>query len=260
MPFQNITLDVSDQVATLTVNRPDKLNALNDLTVAELSQAIEEIRTREDVGGAILTGSGSKAFVAGADIAELSKQGPLDGRDRARRGQQLLRRIETSPKPIIAAVNGFALGGGCEIAMACHVRIAAETARFGQPEVKLGISPGYGGSQRLPRLVGQGRALELILTGEMIDAREAYRIGLVNAVVPAADLLRVAREMLLKMLANGPVALALSIEAVVRGVELPLEEALLLEADQFGLLAATDDMREGMSAFLEKRPPRFRGR
>ena len=260
MPFQNITLDVSDRVATLTVNRPDKLNALNDLTVAELAQAIEEIRAREDVGGAILTGAGSKAFVAGADIAELSKQGPLDGRDRARRGQHLLRRIETSPKPIIAAVNGFALGGGCEIAMACHVRIAAETARFGQPEVKLGISPGYGGSQRLPRLVGQGRALELILTGEMIDVREAYRIGLVNAVVPPADLLRVAREMLLKMLANGPVALALSIEAVVRGVELPLEEALLLEADQFGLLAATDDMREGMSAFLEKRPPRFSGR
>lgn len=260
MPFQNITLDVSDRVATLTVNRPDKLNALNDLTIAELGQAIEEIRAREDVGGAILTGAGSKAFVAGADIAELSKQGPLDGRDRARRGQHLLRRIETSPKPIIAAVNGFALGGGCEIAMACHVRIAAETARFGQPEVKLGISPGYGGSQRLPRLVGQGRALELILTGEMIDAREAYRIGLVNAVVAPADLLRAAREMLLKMLANGPVALALSIEAVVRGVELPLEEALLLEADQFGLLAATDDMREGMSAFLEKRPPRFSGR
>ncbi len=260
MPFQNITLDVSDRVATLTVNRPDKLNALNDLTVAELSQAIEEIRTRQDVGGAILTGAGPKAFVAGADIAELSKQGPLDGRDRARRGQRLLRRIETSPRPIIAAVNGFALGGGCEIAMACHVRIAAEAAKFGQPEVKLGISPGYGGSQRLPRLVGQGRALELILTGEMIDAREAYRIGLVNAVVPPADLLRVAREMLLKMLANGPVALALSIEAVVRGVELPLEEALLLEADQFGLLAATDDMREGMSAFLEKRPPRFTGR
>lgn len=260
MPFENITLDVSDRVATLTVNRPDKLNALNDLTVAELSQAIEEIRTRQDVGGAILTGAGPKAFVAGADIAELSKQGPLDGRDRARRGQRLLRRIETSPRPIIAAVNGFALGGGCEIAMACHVRIAAEAAKFGQPEVKLGISPGYGGSQRLPRLVGQGRALELILTGEMIDAREAYRIGLVNAVVPPADLLRVAREMLLKMLANGPVALALSIEAVVRGVELPLEEALLLEADQFGLLAATDDMREGMSAFLEKRPPRFTGR
>lgn len=260
MPFQNITLDVSDQVATLTVNRPDKLNALNDLTVAELGEAIEDVRARADVGGLILTGAGNKAFVAGADIAELATQGPLEGRERARRGQQVLRRIETSPKPVIAAVNGFALGGGCELAMACHVRIAADHAKFGQPEVKLGIAPGYGGSQRLPRLVGQGRALELILTAEMIDAKEAYRIGLVNSVVPAADLLRVAGEMLRKMLANGPIAVALSIDAVVRGVELPLEDALLLEADQFGLLAATDDMREGMRAFLDKRPPRFTGR
>jgi enoyl-CoA hydratase len=259
MPLQNITLDVSDRVATLTVNRPDKLNALNDLTIAELGQAVEEVRQRDDVGGAILTGAGNKAFVAGADIAELATQGPLEGRERARRGQGVLRRIETSPKPFIAAVNGFALGGGCELAMACHLRIAAENAKFGQPEVKLGIGPGYGGSQRLPRLVGQGRALELILTAEMIDAREAYRIGLVNAVVPATDLLRAATEMLRKILANGPVAVAMSIEAVVRGVELPLEEALLLEADQFGLLASTDDMREGMRAFLEKRPPRFTG-
>jgi enoyl-CoA hydratase len=222
--------------------------------------AIDDVRTREDVGGVILTGAGNKAFVAGADIAELATQGPLEGRERARRGQRVLRRIETSPKPVIAAINGFALGGGCELAMACHVRVAADNAKFGQPEVKLGIAPGYGGSQRLPRLVGQGRALELILTAEMIDAKEAYRIGLVNAVVPSADLLRVAREMLRKMLANGPVAVALSIDAVVRGVELPLEDALLLEADQFGLLAATDDMREGMRAFLEKRPPHFTGR
>jgi enoyl-CoA hydratase len=260
MPFQNITLDVSDRVATLTVNRPDKLNALNDLTVSELGQAIEEVRTRADVGGVILTGAGTRAFVAGADIAELAKQGPLEGRERARRGQAVLRRIETSPKPVIAAINGFALGGGCELAMACHVRIASETAKFGQPEVKLGIGPGYGGSQRLPRLVGQGRALELILTGEMIDAREAHRIGLVNAVVPPAELLRTANELIRKMLANGPIALGLSIDAVVRGVELPLEDALLLEADSFGLLAATDDMREGMRAFLEKRQPRFTGR
>jgi enoyl-CoA hydratase len=260
MPFQNITLDVSDRVATLTVNRPDKLNALNDLTVTELGQAIEEIRARGDVGGAILTGAGNKAFVAGADIAELATQGPLEGRERARRGQQVFRQIETSPKPIIAAVNGFALGGGCELAMACHIRIAADSAKFGQPEVKLGIGPGYGGSQRLPRLVGQGRALELILTADMIDAREAHRIGLVNAVVPVADLLRIAGEMLRKILANGPVAVAMSIEAVVRGVELPLEDALRLEADQFGLLASTEDMREGMRAFLEKRPPRFSGR
>jgi enoyl-CoA hydratase len=260
MPFQNITLDVSDRVATLTVNRPDKLNALNDLTVSELGEAIEEARTRADVGGVILTGAGTRAFVAGADIAELATQGPLEGRERARRGQAVLRRIETSPKPVIAAINGFALGGGCELAMACHVRIASETAKFGQPEVKLGIGPGYGGSQRLPRLVGQGRALELILTGEMIDAREAHRIGLVNAVVPPAELLRTANELIRKMLANGPIALGLSIDAVVRGVELPLEDALLLEADSFGLLAATDDMREGMRAFLEKRQPRFTGR
>ena len=260
MPFQNITLDVTDRVATVTVNRPDKLNALNDLTVKELGLAIEEIRESADVGGAILTGAGSKAFVAGADIAELARQGPLEGRERARRGQYVLRRIETSAKPVIAAINGFALGGGCELAMACHIRIASDNARFGQPEVKLGIAPGYGGSQRLPRLVGQGRALELILSGEMVTATEAHRIGLVNAVVPAADLLRVAGDMMRKILANAPIAIALSIEAVIRGVEMPLDEALLLEADQFGLLAATDDMREGMAAFLEKRPPRFTGR
>jgi enoyl-CoA hydratase len=260
MPFQNITLEVSERVATLTVNRPDKLNALNDLTISELGQAVEEIRARDDVGGVILTGAGTKAFVAGADIAELSTQGPREGRERARRGQHVLRRIETSPKPVIAAVNGFALGGGCELAMACHIRIASENAKFGQPEVKLGIGPGYGGSQRLPRLVGQGRALELILTAEMIDAREAYRIGLVNAVVSPADLLRVAGDTLRKILANGPIAVAMSIDAVVRGVELPLEDALLLEADQFGLLASTEDMREGMRAFLEKRTPRFSGR
>ena len=260
MPFQNITLEVSDRVATLTVNRPDKLNALNDLTISELGEAVEEIRRRDDVGGAILTGAGTKAFVAGADIGELAKQGPIEGRERARRGQHVLRRIETSPKPVIAAVNGFALGGGCELAMACHVRIAAENAKFGQPEVKLGIGPGYGGSQRLPRLVGQGRALELILTAEMISAQEAHRIGLVNAVVPAPDLMNTATAMLRKILTNGPVAVALSIEAVVRGMELPLEDALQLEADQFGLLASTDDMREGMRAFLEKRPPQFTGR
>jgi enoyl-CoA hydratase len=260
MPFQNITLDVTDRVATLTVSRPDKLNALNDLTVEELGVAIEEIRDRDDVAGAILTGAGTKAFVAGADISELARQGPLEGRERARRGQSVLRRIETSPKPVIAAVNGFALGGGCELAMACHIRIASDAAKFAQPEVKLGIAPGYGGSQRLPRLVGQGRALELILSGEMISAAEAHRIGLVNAIVPAADLLRVAGEMMRKILANAPIAIALSIEAVIRGVEMPLDEALLLEADQFGLLAATDDMREGMAAFLEKRPPRFTGR
>lgn len=260
MPFQNITVDVAEEVATVTINRPDKLNALNDLTVGELGRAFEEIHGAEGVRGVILTGAGAKAFVAGADIAELAVQGPREGRERARRGQEVFRRIETSPRPVIAAINGFALGGGCELAMACHIRVAADNAKFGQPEVKLGIGPGYGGSQRLPRLVGQGRALELILTGEMIDAREAYRIGLVNAVVPQAELMRTAQEMMKRILANGPVAVALSIEAVVRGVELPLDDAMRLEADHFGLLAATDDMREGMQAFLEKRAPRFSGR
>jgi enoyl-CoA hydratase len=260
MPFQNITFDVAEKVAIITVNRPDKLNALNDLTITELGHAIDDARGRDDVAGVILTGAGPKAFVAGADIAELATQGPLDGRARARRGQEVLQRFEDSPKPVIAAVNGFALGGGCELAMACHIRIASDNAKFGQPEVKLGIGPGYGGSQRLPRLVGTGRALQLILTADMIDAAEAYRIGLVNAVVPAADLMRITREMMQRILANGPIALALSLQAVYRGVELPLDDALKIEADHFGLLAATEDMREGMRAFLEKRPPRFSGR
>ena len=260
MPFQNITLAVSDRVATLTVNRPDKLNALNDLTVTELGLAIEDVRAREDVGGVILTGAGNKAFVAGADIAELATQGPLEGRERARRGQAVLRRIETSPKPVIAAINGFALGGGCELAMACHVRIASDAAKFGQPEVKLGICPGYGGTQRLPRLVGMGRALQLLMTGEMVDAAEAYRIGLVNRVVPGGELLGAADAMLRQMLANGPLALSSCIEAVVRGTETSLDDGLNLEANHFALLAGSQDMAEGTRAFLEKRPPVFAGR
>ena len=259
MRYQTLTLDVADRIATLSVNRPDKLNALNDATIGELGAAIDEIRTRDDIGGAILTGAG-RAFVAGADIAELSTQGPFDGKSRALRGQAVLRRFETSPKAIIAAVNGFALGGGCELAMACHIRIASDKAKFGQPEVKLGIGPGYGGSQRLPRLVGRGRALQLLLTGEMIDAAEALRIGLVNRVVPGDQLLDVARDMMRQILANGPLAVALCLEAVNSGLELPLEESLLLEANHFGLLASTADMREGMAAFLEKREARFGGR
>jgi enoyl-CoA hydratase len=259
MSFQLLTLDVADRIATLTINRPDKLNALNDATVAELGAAIDELRTRDDVGGVILTGAG-RAFVAGADIAELSSQGPINGKARAQRGQDVFRRFETSPKPVIAAVNGFALGGGCELAMACHVRIAAESAKFGQPETKLGIGPGYGGTQRLPRLVGKGRALQLLLSGEMIDAAEAFRIGLVNRVVPAAELMSAARAMMAQMLANGPLALALCIEAVDRGLEMSLEEGLVLEANHFGLLASTADMGEGMRAFLEKRSPRFAGK
>ena len=259
MAYSTLSLDVADRVATLSVNRPDKLNALNDTTVGELGDAIAEIRARDDIAGVIVTGAG-RAFIAGADIAELSAQGPFDGKTRALRGQAVLRQFETSPKPVIAAVNGFALGGGCELAMACHVRIASENAKFGQPEVKLGIGPGYGGSQRLPRLVGRGRALQLLLTGEMIDAAEALRIGLVNRVVPAAELMDSARAMMRQILANGPIAVALCIEAVNAGLDVPLDEALLLEANHFGLLASTADMREGMRAFLEKREARFSGR
>src|SRR5215208_1729603 len=195
MPYSYLTLDVADRIATLTVNRPDKLNALNDATIRELGAAIDELRGREDVGGIILTGAG-RAFVAGADIPELASQTPVEAMARAQRGQEVFRRFETSPKPTVAAVNGFALGGGCELAMSCHVRLASEHAKFGQPEVKLGIGPGYGGSQRLPRLVGKGRALQLLLTGEMVDAEEAFRIGLVNKVVPAAELMTAAEGML----------------------------------------------------------------
>ncbi len=259
MPYASIELSVADRVARITVNRPDKLNALNAATIGELGEAIDEVRQREDIGGVILTGAG-RAFVAGADISELAAQTPMQARQRALRGQQIFRRFETSPKPVVAAVNGFALGGGCELAMACHVRVASEAAKFGQPEVKLGICPGYGGTQRLPRLVGTGRALQLLMTGEMIDAPEAYRIGLVNRVVPAAELLTAADAMLRQMLANAPLALASCIEAVVRGTETSLDDGLSLEANHFALLAASQDMTEGTRAFLEKRPPVFAGR
>lgn len=260
MPYTTLAFDVRDRVAIITVNRPEKLNALNDETIAELGDAIDLVRRRDDIGGAILTGAGAKAFVAGADIAELATQGPLDGRARARQGQEIFSRFERSPKPVIAAVNGFALGGGCELALACHIRIASDNAKLGLPEVKLGIGPGYGGTQRLPRLVGKGRALQLILTGEMIDAQEAWRIGLVNAVVPQPELMGTAERMLRQILAQGPLAVALCIEAVNRGLDTTLEEGLALEANHFGLLASTEDMREGMRAFLEKRPARFTGR
>ena len=259
MPYTTLSLSVSDRVATITVNRPDRLNALNDATIAELDRAIDELLTREDVGGIILTGAG-RAFVAGADISELSGQTPFEAKRRAAFGQAVFARFEESPKPVIAAVNGFALGGGCELAMACHVRIASESAKFGQPEVKLGITPGYGGTQRLPRLVGRGRALQLLLTGDMIDAAEALRIGLVNRVVPAAELLPACEAMMRQMLANAPLALALCIEAVNRGGESSLADGLNLEANHFAILSGTSDVVEGMSAFLEKRAPGFSGR
>lgn len=259
MSYQNLTLAVSDRIATLTVNRPDKLNALNDATIAELGEAIAEVVRRDDIGGVILTGA-ARAFVAGADISELSSQSPMEGKARAAAGQRIFGMFERSPKPVIAAINGFALGGGCELAMACHIRIASEAAKFGQPEVKLGITPGYGGTQRLPRLVGRGRALQLLLTGEMIDAAEALRIGLVNKVVPAAELLGAAEGMMKQILANAPLAIALCIEAVDRGYNAPQDDGLNLEANHFAVLSGTQDMAEGMAAFLAKRPPAFTGR
>lgn len=259
MAYELLTFDVADRIATITVNRPDKLNALNDAVMDELRTAIAEARRRPDVGAILLTGAG-RAFVAGADISELVDQSAIEGKARAQRGQRVFRRFETSPKPTLAAVNGFALGGGCELAMACHMRIASDTAKFGQPEVKLGIVPGYGGSQRLPRLVGKGRALQLLLTGEMIDAAEAYRIGLVNRVVPSAELLTVARALLTTILAQGPLAVAHCIEAVDRGFDMGLDDAIALEASYFGMLSATRDKEEGMRAFLEKRPAKFTGK
>ncbi len=259
MSYQFLTFVVADRIATITVNRPDKLNALNDATIAELGVAIDEARARDDVGGVILTGAG-RAFVAGADISELESQAPLDATRRARAGQEIFGRYESSPKPTIAMINGFALGGGCELAMACHVRIASESAKLGQPEVKLGIVPGYGGTQRLPRLIGRGAALRLLLTGETISAAEAARLGLVDQVVPADALLETTTNLMRAMLANAPLALAGCIAAVDRGLPLTLAEGNRIESDQFGLLSSTSDMKEGMRAFLGKRTPVFTGR
>ena len=259
MPYTTLLTDLVDGVLTLTVNRPDKLNALNDQVIADLGRAALEAAANDQVKGVILTGAGAKAFVAGADISELVSQSPLKAKERSLTGQAVFRRLEALRKPVIAAVNGFCLGGGCELAMACHLRIASESARFGQPEVKLGIGPGYGGTVRLPRLVGRGRAIELLLTGAMIDAQEAWRLGLVNRVVPADRLLPETETLIRSILAQGPHAVACVLEAVDAGLEMDRDEALLLEANHFGLLSSTADMREGMQAFLEKRPARFLG-
>jgi enoyl-CoA hydratase len=259
MSYQFLTFEVADRMATITVNRPDKLNALNDATIAELGRAIDEAIARDDVAGVLLTGAG-RSFVAGADISELQSQSPLEAQRRARAGQAIFRRFETSPKPTIAVINGFALGGGCELAMACHLRIASEKAKLGQPEVKLGIVPGYGGTQRLPRLVGRGAALKLLLTGDMIDAAEAFRLGLVDQVTAPDALMETARTLLAAMIVNAPLALAGCIEAVDRGLGVTLEEGCTIESDFFGLLSATADMKEGMRAFLDKRAPTFTGR
>ena len=260
MSYQNLLVESRDSVTFVTINRPDKLNALNDRTVEELDAAFTAIGIDPATRGVILTGAGEKAFVAGADIAELATQSPVSGRERSVRGQRVLDRIERLGKPVVAAINGFALGGGCELAMACHVRVASENAKLGTPEVKLGIMCGYAGTQRLPRLVGKGRALEMLLTGEMVDAAEALRIGLVNRVVPREKLLAEAEGLLRKMLANGPVSLRFTLEAVTDGLEMGIGEAQRQEATLFGLLCTTEDMKEGTKAFLEKRPARFQGK
>src|SRR5215217_7168929 len=255
----SLTFELTDGIARVTINRPDKLNALNAIVIAELCDAVTRIETDSAIRGVIVTGAGSKAFVAGADINELTEQGVTGGQKRAHAGQAVFRRLERCGKPVIAAVNGFALGGGCELAMACHLRIASENAKFGQPEVKLGIAPGYGGTVRLPRLIGKARALELLLTGEMIDAEEARRIGLVNRVVPADRLLAESEGLLQTILANGPLAIRACLEAVDMGSDMTVDQALLLEAGYFGLLSASEDMREGTRAFVEKRKPAFKG-
>jgi len=260
MTYQTLVVEAREGVAVVTVNRPDKLNALNDTVVAELHAAALALKADPAVKGVLLTGAGPKAFVAGADIGELATQGVLEARERALKGQAMVTAFETMGKPVVAAVNGFALGGGCELALGCHVRIASETAKFGQPEVKLGLIPGYGGTQRLPRVVGHGRALHLLLTGETIDAQEALRIGLVTKVVPAADLLAEAEKLLRTILANAPLAVALTIEAVYEGADRPLADGLAREADKFGVVAASDDSKEGTAAFLAKRPADFTGK
>ena len=259
MTYRELEFEVRDRMALVTLNRPTKLNALSDSVMVELAAVAEEIAARTDVGGAILTGAGTKAFAAGADIEELAKQGPFDGKDRALRGQAVCRRLETCGKPVIAAVNGYALGGGCELALACHIRIASQNAKFGQPEAKLGIAPGYGGTQRLARIIGKGRAIELILTGRTIDADEAMRIGLVTNVVDPDQLISTAEATVRTILSMAPLAIRLCLESIDHGFDLSLDDGLLLEANHFGLLAASEDMREGMSAFLAKRPPTFRG-
>ena len=261
MSYRYITFEAGeDGVATAAVNRPEKLNALNRATVEELEDAIGRVAREPGIRGLIVTGAGEKAFVAGADINELAVLTPVEARAYAERGQRMLRLLETMRKPSVAAINGYALGGGLELAMACTVRFAAADAKLGQPEVKLGMPPGYGGTQRLARLVGRGRALELLLSGDSIEAAEAHRIGLVNAVAPREELPALSRAWLGKVLANAPLAVGLVMEAVDVGLGAGLEEGMRFEAAAFGLAAATEDRREGTRAFLEKRTPGFAGK
>ena len=260
MAYENLLYEKKDGVAWITFNRPKVLNAFNRKTMEELRAVLLDARDDEAVRVLILTGAGEKAFVAGADINELARNNPVEGKETSIFGQGVLRLLETMGKPSICAINGFALGGGCELALSCTIRTASKTAKLGQPEVKLGILPGYGGSQRLARLCGKGVAHEICLTGEMITAEEAQRIGLVNHVYEPAELLPAAEAMAKKIIANGPLAVKFTMEAIERGVEMPLEEGLFLEATLFGVACATEDMREGTKAFLEKRAAQFKGK
>lgn len=260
MTYSTLLMDVTDGIAVITVNRPDKLNALNAVVITELGDAVSRLETDASVQAVVVTGSGPKAFVAGADIGELAQCDRETAERLSRKGSETFRRLERLTKPVAAAINGFALGGGCELAMACHFRVAAEHARMGQPEVKLGTIPGYGGSVRLPRLVGRGRATELLLTGGMVDAPEALRIGLVNRVVPADRLIAETERILRSMLENGPLALAGCLQMLDAQEGLPLDEAFDLESQRFGALAATADFKEGTAAFNAKRKAAFQGR
>ena len=260
MSVENLLLERDGAIAIITINRPKVLNALNTQTLDELRRGFLDLKQDEGVRAVILTGAGEKSFVAGADINELAVQTPTGGREHALAGQHVFDLIENLGKPVIAAVNGYALGGGCELAMACTLRIAADTARLGQPEITLGLLPGYAGTQRLPRLVGKGKAMEMILTGAPIGAEEAQRIGLVNRVAPAADLMAEAKELAAQLAASAPIAMRYIMNAVNRGVEMPFADACQYEAALFGLVASSEDMREGTKAFLEKRKPAFKGR
>src|SRR5438270_4119893 len=263
MPYENlenVKAEVRDGVLYVTIDRPKVLNALNGQTVEEIYRVFAEGRDDANVKAVIVTGGGEKAFVAGADINELAQKTPITGKETSERGQAVLSFIERFPKPVIAAINGFALGGGCELALACHIRIATEKAQIGLPEVTLGIIPGYGGTQRMARLLGKGKALELICTGERISAVEAERIGLVNRVVPPDQLMSTAEELAKKIISRGPLAIRAAIEAVMNGSEMPFQEGQFLEATLFGLLCASEDTKEGMNAFLEKRQANFKGR
>jgi enoyl-CoA hydratase/carnithine racemase len=260
MTFENILLEKKNAIAYVTVNRPKVLNALNMATMEELGVAFQEIKNDSSIRVAILTGAGEKAFVAGADIGELAKQDAVSGKEYAHRGQAVLDLIENLGKPVIACVNGFALGGGCELALACTMRLASDNAKLGQPEVKLGILPGYGGTQRLPRLVGKGLAMQMVLSGEMITAQEAHRIGLVNEVTAAAELIPRAEAIAAKIIANAPLAVQYAMEAVNKGMEMTVAEGLYLEAALFGVCCAAEDKKEGTAAFLEKRAAQFKGK